>query len=147
MRGPSYSGCGGCGPPRSRRDRHPGGRALRAGVLGAIVALSLACGSGVPDDADTPDLSSWTSDGLLRARVVENVTACEVDADCYLLMEFADTTMIARYGTGERPAPPCPVSREVSDAAWYLVPGDLIQVRLHDCGDEGYFIEELTLAP
>lgn len=81
-------------------------------------------------------------------RVLENSTACTVDAVCYLRIEFADTTIEALYGTGERPAPPCTISVDVSDAAFEIVVGDVVEVVVSPCGDEGHFLERvLAIAP
>lgn len=83
---------------------------------------------------------------LLRAQVSENVTACEVDAVCYLVLQLSDTTIVALYGTGERPAPPCPISKEVSDVAFGVGAGDVVEVRVTNCEGEGYFIDEIRLS-
>lgn len=128
-----------CDPHRSLQALNRRGVAVLATTM--VVGACSPAGQGGPD---ATELSAWGVDSLLQARVVENVTACAVDADCFLRLEFADTILVARYGTGERPAPPCPISAGVSDAAWSLAADDLIQVRLHDCGAEGYFIEEIA---
>lgn len=69
--------------------------------------------------------ASFAEDSVISGVVAENVTACEVDAACYLRIEFADTTVVALYGTGERPAPPCEMSVEVSDTAFRVQPGEV----------------------
>ncbi|MBT8488954.1 MAG: hypothetical protein KJO65_09060 [Gemmatimonadetes bacterium] len=71
------------------------------------------------------------------------MTACEVDAVCYLVLQYSDTTIMAIYGTGERPAPPCSISVETSDVAFGTSRGDVVQVRVSECEGEGLFIEEI----
>ena len=87
-------------------------------------------------------LSGFAPGAALRARVVENVTACTVDATCYLTLRLADTTIQATYGHGERPAPPCPISVEVSDLAFELEEGDAVEVELEPC-EAGYVLQGL----
>ena len=74
---------------------------------------------------------------------MENSTACSVDAVCYLRIAFADTVVVAVYGTGERPAPPCTISVDVSDAAFEIEAGDVVDVVISRCGEEGYYLERI----
>jgi hypothetical protein len=67
-----------------------------------------------------------------------------VDAICYLRIEFADTSIVALYGTGERPAPACEISREVSDAAFLVQAGEVIDVVISRCASEGHYIRRLV---
>jgi hypothetical protein len=67
-----------------------------------------------------------------------------VDAVCHLRIEFADTTLVALYGTSERPAPASEIPLEVSDAAFRVEPGDAIDVVLSMCASEGRYIRRLV---
>lgn len=113
-------------------------------VLTLVLALAaVACTSPPSDgsDGESPGsdaLSPYEGGALVVGRVVDNVTACEVDATCSLRIAFADTTVTGVYGTGERPAPPCEIARGVSDLAFTLRPGDRVRVDLRPCGDEGW---------
>lgn len=89
-------------------------------------------------------LSRFGATAPWTARVVENVTACTVDAVCYLGLELADTTITAIYGTGERPPPPCPPSLAVSDVAFQLQPGDTVEITVERCGEDGLFVEDIA---
>lgn len=115
----------------------------RVHALAAAVTLALsiiwACGSG----GEELPLSRFQEDTLLIGRVVENRTDCVVDADCALTIAFSDTTISALYGTGERPAPPCEIEREVADAAFDVEPGDVVRVIVARCGDEGHFLRRI----
>ena len=120
----------------------PGRRVAWHARSWAVACIALAgCASPGPD----PDrgLSTFMEDTTVSGVVLENVTACEVDAVCYLRIGFADTTVVALYGTGERPAPPCEISREVSDVAFPLREGEGIEVVISRCGDEGLYMREL----
>jgi hypothetical protein len=90
------------------------------------------------------ELSEFLDDTLISGRVVENTKACTVDAACHLRIEFADTTILALYGTGERPAPACEIPREVSDAAFGVEAGDVIDVVVSMCGLEGRYVRRLV---
>ena len=107
------------------------------------IAVS-GCAVGDDDQMGGRGLSEFAEDVLLEGRAVENITACVVDAVCYLRIEFADTTLNALYGTGERPAPPCEISREVSDVAFEVEPGDLISVRISTCDVGRYYMAQLV---
>jgi hypothetical protein len=69
--------------------------------------------------------------------------ACTVDAACHLRIEFSDTTIVALYGTGERPAPAREIPQDVSGAA-FGEPGDVIDVVLSMCASEGRYIRRLV---
>lgn len=89
-------------------------------------------------------LSTFREGAPSTARLVANVTACTVDATCYLTLELADTTIDAAYGAGEGPAPPCSIPVAVSDIAFQLRAGDTVDVTIARCGDEGLFVEEIA---
>jgi hypothetical protein len=111
-------------------------RRLRA----AAVLVLCGCSSGDPGGGPASDLSEFTPDAVLSGRIVDNVTACVVDGDCILRIEFSDTTVSALYGTGERPAPNCTLQRSVSDVAFGLAAGDRISVVLSGCGADGLYV-------
>ncbi len=111
-----------------------------SGWPAALLLVALVPGCGAPsDDA----LSRHADDVMVVGRVVENTTACVVDAVCLLRLRFADTTVTAIYGTGERPAPPCAISREASDAAFRIEAGDLVKVVTYQCPGEGRYLRRL----
>jgi len=112
--------------------------------LGLILS---ACASGGGDSGGTAPLSVFSEGALVTGRALENVMACEVDGVCYLRIQFADTTIRATYGTGERPPPPCPISVEVSDAAFAVEAGDVLEVAITACPDEGMFLERIVRGP
>lgn len=117
----------------------------RLGVPGLVVLGLVAvggCGTGETPVVES-ELSAFVEDSLISGQVLENTTACEVDADCLLRIEFADMAVVAIYGTGERPAPDCSIPVTVSDMAFGLAPGDTIDVVLTTCGDEGYYLRRL----
>lgn len=109
-----------------------------------VVALA-ACAPNGPDS--TQNASPFAEDTLISGVVRENSTACEVDAACYLRIEFADTSVVALYGTGERPAPACAISVEVSNAAFPVQPGEVVDVVISRCAEEGYYLRRLVRAP
>ena len=88
--------------------------------------------------------SAFAEDALISGVVLENVRACEVDAACYLRIEFADTAVVALYGTGKRPAPACAISVEVSNAAFPVRTGEVVDVVISRCADEGYHLRRLV---
>jgi hypothetical protein len=119
-------------------------RLLRPLVLGGICATPLvACSGGGTASTSDAALSPFVEDTPISGRVLENSTACEVDAACYLRIEFADTSLVALYGTGERPAPECAISRDVSDVAFQLSLEEVITVVVSQCGSDGYYLREL----
>ena len=69
-------------------------RSCSLAMLLAVVAGSAACSAG----DDGPRLSPFQEGITITGRVVDNVTACTVDAVCYLRIELADTTIEAVYG-------------------------------------------------
>ena len=91
-----------------------------------------------------PKLSAFVEDSVLTGRVLENGTDCVVDAVCYLRIEFADSSIVALYGTGERPTASCQVSRRVSDAAFNVERGEIVEAVVSGCGPEGRFLRRLT---
>mgnify|MGYP006969367916 FL=1 len=117
-------------------------RLLPAAVL---LLATVACGG--PTDRPPRDaaagLSRFAVDTVLSGAIVENVTACEVDAVCFLRVQLADSVIVAVYGTGERPAPPCDISVDASDAAWGLSAGDPVEIVVFPCGDEGLFVRDV----
>lgn len=133
-------------PIRLRGYRDALARNVVEGPIRISLVLALAVVACTPPPSDGSDgespgsdaLSTYEEGALVVGRVVDNVTACEVDATCSLRIAFADTTVTGVYGTGERPAPPCEIARGVSDLAFTLRPGDRVRVDLRSCGDEGW---------
>lgn len=117
-------------------------RRFRGRLASGALVLVVACGA-PPDAEPPPGLSPFTPGVPLQALVSQNVTDCVVDGACYLVLQLSDTTIVATYGTGERPAPPCPLSREVSDVAFGVVAGDVVEVRVSNCAGEGLFLDEI----
>lgn len=114
-------------------------------VTRSILALAVAaCGPPADDLGSGPELSRFESNVLVSGRVLENVTACEVDADCYLRVEFADTSVVALYGAGERPAPQCEIPRGVSDAAFRAERGEILRLVVAPCDVDGLYIRDIT---
>lgn len=107
-----------------------------------LVPILVLCGCASPDEG--PALSAFSEDAPVVGRVVENVTACEVDAACWLRIELADTTIPALYGLGDRDDAPCRIPPAVSDAAFDVRRGDMVEVVLSPCGSEGHFIRRLV---
>ena len=114
---------------------------VATGVLTAVVLIGAGC-AGVPGDATT---GTFATDRPVPASVVENVTACVVDAVCFLRLEFSDTTVVAVYGSGERPAPDCRASDEAADVAFGVEEGATVEVVLGDCGVEGLVLRGLEV--
>ena len=108
-----------------------------------VFATALAGCAAIGQDA-TRDAAPFAEDTLISGKVLENSTACEVDAICYLRIEFADTSIVALYGTGERPAPTCEISREVSNAAFLVWPGEVIDVVISRCASQGHYMRRLV---
>jgi hypothetical protein len=108
-----------------------------------LAATAMACSSGGTGSRGNPELSPFAEDVPIYGRVLENSAACEVDAVCHLRIAFADTSLVALYGTGERSAPECEISREVSDVAFQLSPDDIITVVVSKCGSDGFYVREL----
>ncbi len=108
-----------------------------------LVAALWACAPPGGGAAGDVEVSSFAEDAVVSGRVLENSTACEVDAVCYLRIEFADTSIVALYGTGERPAPACEISRGVSDVAFGVSPDEVITVVVSRCGSDGYYLRQL----
>lgn len=121
-----------------------GSSLARVSVWLFFVAVASGCAGSGERPRDGPELSEFAEDALISGRVVENSTACVVDAVCYLRIEFADTLMVALYGTGERPAPGCEISREVSDLAFEAQPGEVISVVVSKCDSDRHYMRELV---
>lgn len=94
-------------------------------------------------NASSLNVSMFSTGDLVLAEVRENVTACTVDAVCGLRLEFADTSVFALYGTGERASPDCSISVEVSDAAFGVAAGDPVNVILEECPGVGLVLRGL----
>lgn len=134
--------------------RHTSGGARSAGVARSrwrwrvtrnVFAIALsACGLPPESPGDDPGLSQFAANILVSGRVLENITACEVDANCYLRVEFADTTIVALYGSGERPAPQCEIPRDVSNAAFRVEREEIVQVVVSICGADGHYIRQIA---
>ena len=122
-------------------------RDVRVRPIGLVFLLAglAACSPSGPPDGSLPELSEFAEGAMITGRVVENITACEVDAVCYLTLEFADTTVQAVYGTGERPAPPCTMTVEVSDVAFDAESGQIADVVVSPCETVGLHLERITL--
>lgn len=119
-------------------------RSLRPAPLRLLFVATLwACAQGGGESRAGAEISPFAEDALIAGKVLQNSTACQVDATCYLQIEFADTTVVALYGTGERPAPACPISREVSDTAFQVGLGELISVVVSTCDSDGYYLRRL----
>lgn len=126
---------------------HPGISTLRHPLHMAVRASAvLLCACTPPAANSNPDgeLSRFVADSLVSGRVLENIKACQVDATCYLRIEFADTTVDALYGTGERPAPPCDMTREVSDTAFRVEPRDIVRTVISMCGADGLYLRRIA---
>ena len=123
-----------------------GGLDLDVRVHTAVIATILSACSPSGESAPSPALSSFAADALIVGRVLENTTACVVDAVCYLEVQFADTTVTVVYGTGERPAPTCSAQAGSVDGAFEVEPGDVIDVIVGECGGLGYILRQLELA-
>jgi hypothetical protein len=119
---------------------------MRAVRLAAALLLLAGCAPAGTHTADV-DLSPFVADTPLNARIVENSTACIVDAVCFLRLEFADTTIEAIYGTGERPAPPCDIDRDASTAAFRAAAGDIVRVAVTPCAPHGFMLQQLEPIP
>ena len=131
------------GSPRTGSPRR--GPCKRPVAVGLLFALALsACGSAGGNADDDPELSPFVEGTLISGRVLENSTACVVDALCYLRIEFADTTIVALYGTGERPAPQCEITSEVSDAAFQIESGEIVEVVVSVCAFEGHYLQVIV---
>ena len=112
-------------------------------VLAALLVSAPACGRPDGGDAGTDELSPFRTGSTITGRVLDNVTACEVDALCYLRLELADTVIDAVYGTGERPAPECEIPVEVSNAAFAAAADDVVGAVVVPCAGEGLFLRAL----
>lgn len=106
-------------------------------LVGCVLVVC-ACARGGDRGANADELSRFATDSLISGRVIENVTACTVDATCLLRIQFADTSLAVVYGHGERGRAPCEISKAVSDAAFRLASGTVIDVVISRCGSEGY---------
>lgn len=111
----------------------------------ALVYLAGCAPAGTRTVGD--DVSPFVADTAINARVVENSTACIVDAVCFLRLEFADTTLEAIYGTGEHPAPPCDISGDAATAAFQAAAGDLVRVAVTWCAPHGFMLQQLEPVP
>lgn len=120
-------------------------RPFGAAPLSLVAALLVvACASAGGDPDDGADLSQFLEGSQISGRVLENSTACEVDAVCYLRMQFSDTAIVAVYGTGERPPPPCDMTVGVSDVAFQVEPGEVVDVVISRCASEGHYLERIV---
>jgi len=108
-----------------------------------VALLLSACGTEEPA-VDASSLSPFAPGVEGVARVSNNVTACIVDAMCTLTLDFADTSVTAVYGSGERPAPACGVGRTVSNAAFDLAATDVVTVLLETCEGVGLVVRSVA---
>lgn len=130
-------------PSSERRQQPLRALSFRVAVRSVFMVALCACAPTGGGSADDPETSLFVEDALISGKVLQNSTACEVDAACYLRIEFADTSIIALYGTGERPAPACEISRDVSDIAFQISPDEIIAVVISKCGSDGYYLRQL----
>jgi hypothetical protein len=119
---------------------------MRAVRFAAALLHLAGCAPASTPTADVA-LSPFVADTLLNARIVENSTACIVDAVCFLRLEFADTTIEAIYGTGEHPAPPCDIPGDASTAAFQAAAGDVVRVAVTSCAAHGFMLQQLEPMP
>ena len=96
-------------------------------------------------------LSLFEKDAPVGGRILENSTACEGDLDCYLHVEFADTSVFAVYGLGfrvlalDREEARCfQAPRDAVAGAGDLQPGDFVSVIISECR-MGEHEEELVI--
>ena len=111
----------------------------------ALAVFLVLCSTSCAPSPEAP-LSTFVTDTQARAKVVENVTACVVDAVCGLRLEFSDTTVFALYGSGERDTPPCTIPTDVSDAAFGLDEGQIVSVVIRDCTGMGLIVGSVESA-
>lgn len=107
-----------------------------------LLALLTACAGRAE-----PETSGFSTEHTVTAVVLENVTACTVDAICGVRLEFADTTVFALYGLGEQDTTDCSISVETSDRAFGLRTGDVATLRLKECEAEGLVIDGFAAPP
>jgi hypothetical protein len=119
---------------------------MRAVRLATALLHLAGCAPADTRSADV-DLSPFVADTSLNARIVENSTACIVDAVCFLRLEFADTTIEAIYATGEHPAPPCDIPGDASTAAFRAAVGDIVRVAVSPCAPHGFMLQQLEPIP
>ena len=119
---------------------------MRAVRFAAALLPLAGCAPAAPRSADV-ELSPFVADTPLNARIVENSTACIVDAVCFLRLEFADTTIEAIYGTGEHPAPPCDIPGDAATAAFRATAGDIMRVAVTSCAPHGFMLRQLEPIP
>lgn len=117
-----------------------GGRIIIRHASLASAFLVAACGPSGDAPESTRPLSEFAEDVPVVGLVTENVTACDVDAACWLGLELADTAIVALYGLGDRGDPACAIPRAVSDTAFDMRRGDTVEVVVSRCGSEGHFI-------
>lgn len=111
----------------------------------ALVLVTLT-GCSPSDTGSTSKATPFSEDQVSTGRVIENIRACEVDAMCFLRIEFADTSIVVLYGTGERPPPHCSIPVEVSNAAFLIRQGDVVDVVISLCGTDSYYLRRIGLA-
>ncbi len=111
----------------------------------SLASSTIAClGPGQNPEPNGRVLSAFAADVLSTGRVLENSTACVVDAVCHLRIEFADTSIVAVYGSGERPASACETPPDVSNVAFEAEAGDLVEVVISTCASGGHYVRQLT---
>lgn len=111
-------------------------------LIGIMLILATFI-SGCISSGENISLSIFEEEKNISGKVIENNNVCVVDLVCYLTIEFSDKTVNALYGTGERPAPPCEISREVSNVAFDVKQGDIIDVVISNCGSDAYYIKQI----
>lgn len=103
----------------------------------ALLVLIAACSSSIP-------LSGFEESQEVVGKVLENDDGCVVDATCALTLEFANATVVAAYGHGER-AVPCDIPLDVSNAAFDAKKGDIVRAIIGSCGEEGYSLKHIEI--
>ncbi len=123
-----------------KEDTSPVGYRARLSILSIVVAV-LALSACAKEGSFTPD--PFEKGVSVTAVVSENVTACVVDAVCTLRLDFADTTVVAVYGTGDRDGQGCEIDTQVSDVAFELSPGIPVAVVLLECAGVGLVVDQI----
>ena len=124
---------------------------MRTALVRFVALLAVAgvasCAERVDRPQGTAGLDDFATGVAVGARVMDNVTACVVDAVCTLELQFADTSVVVVYGSGERPQDSCSTPREASDVAFGLGGGDMVSVELTACSEHRLVLARVSLQP
>jgi hypothetical protein len=118
---------------------------IRALVVGGTTLLVAGACADTPGSG-TEGSSAFALDTPVVGSVVENSTACEVDAICSLRVAFSDTTVVVIYGTGER-EPVCTTPSEASNAAFGAEAGGRVELVVEACGSDGLHLQAYRPVP